>query len=387
AADRWGEIPFTEANDVENLNPSFDEPTVIYNGIIALIDEALALVDLNNQQEPFTIVNSDPLFNGDMERWQRFANSLKLRVLMRISSVEDVSAQISALLTSGVPFVESNSQNVEFRYFADRTNQNFDFATFDNFTNLNSYQLDGGIRRHQRWRRGANGLVDLLNTLGDPRRFSYFDRDLSFETTPPPADPETPVDFFDRTAPLVGSPNGASAQPDPEDRCYTSLFFIRQDKSDEWLTAAEHNLLAAEAYARGLAPGGLTAAQTAMEAGIRASMTQFDGFTYEGKNYEIPDEEIDDYIDALPELTTLTADEALEVIQEQQYIALFNNGQEAWSNWRRTKVPDLQVPIGAPIITVISRIELPNDELRANSNAPSVTPRIDEPVYFEKPRQ
>ncbi|MEQ8240684.1 MAG: SusD/RagB family nutrient-binding outer membrane lipoprotein [Cyclobacteriaceae bacterium] len=360
-ADTWGEIPFTESNNPDILFPKFDTGDIIYQGILDKLDAAIALIDLADQSSTNTIVDYDPLFQGDMNKWLAFANSLKLRVLMRISYVEDRSAEIAALLGGGTQLIDAldGSENAEFQYYPNRNNQNFDYATFDNFVQFGSFQLDGsGNRVHQRWRLATDHMVDLLQPIGDPRLLSFFQKDFSSPLTP-----------------ITGAVNGAAPLPPTSERGYVSLFYIRQDKSDEWFLAQEFWLLAAEAYARGLAPGGIAAAQTALENGISASMNHFDGTAF-----------AIDAADKTAFLGTLdlTAEaDPVEFIQTQQYIALFNQGAEAWANWRRTKVPTLDVPVGAPINSIISRLEIPNSEIESNFNI-EISPLIDRPVYFEQ---
>lgn len=359
--DRWGEMPFTEANQPDILFPKFDEAPVIYQGILDILDDAIANIDLAEQSEPSTIVAYDPLYAGNMNNWLAFANSLKLRVLMRLSYVEERSAEIASLLSGDTEFIDETdgSENAEFQYAAARVNQNFDFATFDNFTNFGSFAVDAsGNRVHQRWRLATKTMVDLLTELDDPRLTSYYQPDIG-----------NPGGEF------VGTAVGTAPLPQPETtRGYLSLFYVRQDKSDEWFLASEYYLLAAEAYARGLAQGD---AQEALENGVMASLSQFDG-----SQFEIPEDEKQAYVGSF-DLASVS--DPVEFIQLQQYLALFYNGAEGWANWRRTKVPDLPVAVGAPINTVISRIEIPESELESNPNAPKVSPLIDKPVYFERP--
>lgn len=358
--DRWGEMPFLESNNPEILFPKFDGGAVIYQGILDILDDAIGRINLSDQSSLTTITDHDALHGGDMNKWLAFANSLKLRVLMRISYVEDRSSEIAALLSSGT-FIDAldGSENAEFAYYPNRNNQNFDYATFDNFVSFGSFQTSGGVRVHQRWRLASKTLVDLLDANNDPRMWAFFQRDIS-----------------NASGPITGAVNGAGSLPETVDRGYVSLFYIRQDKSDEWFLASEYYLLAAEAYARGLAPGGLAAAQTALENGVTASMNHFDG-----TDFAISAADKQAYIDGLD--LSSEAD-AVAFIQEQQYIALNYQGAEAWSNWRRTKVPTLPVPVGAPINSIISRIEIPSSEIESNINAPSVVPQEDVPVYFER---
>ena len=103
--DCYGEVPYTQAQNLEYLTPEYDEGTVIYDGILAELDEALAKVSGNDQ------VATSLLFpGGTAADWIKFANALKLRILTRESGVKDVNGQIAALIN------ENNfpTSNVEF---------------------------------------------------------------------------------------------------------------------------------------------------------------------------------------------------------------------------------------------------------------------------------
>ena len=105
--DCYGEVPYTQAQNLEYLTPEYDEGQVIYDGILAELDEALAKVSGGDQ------VATSLLFpNGNASNWIKFANALKLRILTRESGVKDVNGQIAALIqennfpTSDVEFAD-----------------------------------------------------------------------------------------------------------------------------------------------------------------------------------------------------------------------------------------------------------------------------------------
>jgi len=356
--DLWGEIPFTQANDTNIKFPKFDTGAVIYQGILDILDDALALVDLDLLGDPNTITGFDLVYAGNMRNWVKFANSLRLRCLMRLSYVEDRSAEISALLSNG-DFIDDldGSEDAMFRYEASRNNQNFDYATFDNFTQFGSFQLNANRDRvHQRWRHASKTMVDYMVANNDPRLFSFHQADITNTSNA-----------------IKGSPNGAGSLPPIAERGYVSTYYIRQDKADDWFLASEYWLLAAEAYSRGLATGD---AQTALENGLTASMNIFDGTEFEISTGDKTAFTSSITLSALPDATSF--------IQEQQWVALFYNGSEAWANWRRTKRPMLVPVAGAEISTVISRIELPESAF-INPNAPDPAPLIQDPVFYERP--
>ncbi len=91
--DCFGEVPYSEALDESILTPKYDEGKDIYKGILAELDAALADVS----DADFVCTNF--LYPGEgATPWIEFANALKLRILMRMSNVEDVSAELAALI-------------------------------------------------------------------------------------------------------------------------------------------------------------------------------------------------------------------------------------------------------------------------------------------------
>lgn len=91
--DCYGEIPYTEALDMQNLSPKFDEGKDIYAGLIAELDEALSKV---NGSE--TVCTNVLLPGERASEWIKVANALKLRLLMRESNAVDVKSQLQKLV-------------------------------------------------------------------------------------------------------------------------------------------------------------------------------------------------------------------------------------------------------------------------------------------------
>lgn len=90
--DCYGEIPYTEAFDESNLSPAYDDGLTVYEGILAELDEALANVTTS------TTVCTNFLFSGETaDPWIKFANALKLRILMRMYN-QGVEDEVAALI-------------------------------------------------------------------------------------------------------------------------------------------------------------------------------------------------------------------------------------------------------------------------------------------------
>lgn len=94
--DAYGEVPYTEAFDVSNPTPNYDDGQTIYNGLIAELDDALDKVSESD------VVATNFLFPGARAAsWIRFANAVKLKLLSRESGVASVDAQIGAIIAEG----------------------------------------------------------------------------------------------------------------------------------------------------------------------------------------------------------------------------------------------------------------------------------------------
>lgn len=94
--DAYGETPYTEGLDIDNLTPKYDDGQTVYDGILAELDEALANVT------PNTSVCTNFLFGNPLANdWIKFANALKLKLLMRMSDVKNVQSELAKLITEG----------------------------------------------------------------------------------------------------------------------------------------------------------------------------------------------------------------------------------------------------------------------------------------------
>jgi hypothetical protein len=124
--DLWGDIPFTQANSLNTADRSivpapFDNAAALYDTLIS------NLKDLNTYFDTVSVVSTtateftkaDFLYAGDVSKWQRYTNSLRLRLLMRISNVSESKAQteITAMLSNAAtyPMIDDNTQNATFK--------------------------------------------------------------------------------------------------------------------------------------------------------------------------------------------------------------------------------------------------------------------------------
>ena len=115
----YGNIPYSEAIEggESQFNPAYDDQEFIYMDILERLERANDLLADNEPQ-----IESDILFNRDFEKWRKFANSLRLRLLMMASNKMDVASEISDIVAND-PIMESNDDNVVFNYLSSFPNE------------------------------------------------------------------------------------------------------------------------------------------------------------------------------------------------------------------------------------------------------------------------
>jgi hypothetical protein len=304
--DLYGPAPYSQAlSATTGINkPVYDDQETIYS---ALLDSlALANELLQGQTKMEVEQGYDVLCQGDARLWQKFANSLRLRMLMRISGKTDVSAQLQQLLGSGdCPLIESNLENIRFNY-PGISPQNY-FPLYDV---LSEEASDAGYRISQT-------MVDYLTETGDPRLAVYA--------------------MLNNNGEYAGLPNGTGAtsgQIDTYSRINTR--YGQKDRPGIFLSYSEVLFLMAEAASRGLTVGD---AKSLYEQAVRANFIEL-GLTEEDYNTFISS--------AVGQYTNL------ERLLIQKWVMLFGRGLEAWTEYRRTLIPDL-VPADYAFIDVLPR--------------------------------
>ena len=155
--DHFGDIPFTEAvsgaiEDGSILTPNYDSAeTVIYPGLVSMLDEALTDLAL---AESGVVGEDDFIFEGNIAKWTKFANSLKLRVLMRTSESTPQGAASHAGMIK-VTFMELGEDMPFIPYSGASGDQNPMFA-----------RAEFGVGQFYF---ASNTTLNLLESLGDPR--------------------------------------------------------------------------------------------------------------------------------------------------------------------------------------------------------------------------
>ena len=321
----YGPIPFTKALDPGNLQPSYDDESIVFEGVIQMLTDAAALLSSGSGSVTAT---SDLFYGGDTSKWLKLANTLKFRALMRISSTRSVGAELQAIINSGTIF-QGNDDNAQLSYLAASPDANPIWETI----------VDGSRPEYK----VSSVLVDLLKSLNDPR--------LEVYASPAETDGE-----------IRGKPAGYGLNtPLPNEALgytYANIsglgsFYLNPELPGIVMSYTQLNFLMAEAANKGYISGGLAAVNTYYNQGITAS---FEAHGLGAAPYLAQDG-----------ISITSQSDGANKIATQQWIALFGQGFETWTEWRRTKLPVLTPAAEGDIAQIPSRLNYPTLEPSLNN--------------------
>lgn len=345
--DAWGDVPYTEAlrgapEDGGIVNPRYDPQAEVYNNIIALVDQGLSLIDVADPSAPGS---DDLIFGGDMSMWEKFGNTLKLRMLLRLAYVDPGKAQAGIAALNGASFLDIG-EDAQISYTASSPNP--------------LYAEMVGNRRTQNLV-ASSTAIDSMNSNDDPRIGVFYEptstgvyagiKQGNFNTTVPAGSYSIPSTNV-----------GGDAQNDASATAPVKL-----------LTGYESKFLQAEAVARGWL-GGSSSAQTLFEEGIFANF----------ESWGLSDSAAMDYIansywGMYPSGGSLNA-QIRHIITQKWFSMAGNQCFEAWTEWRRTGYPDFFIMSEEAIINSFPvRFLYPDLEITRNFNFPgtkAVTDRV-----------
>lgn len=353
AVDVWGDLPYTEAlQGTANTKPKVDDDAAIYTELFKLINEGIT--EIKAKTSNFKPGPNETIYKGDMAKWEKFANTLKLRLYLHYSEKDPgfAKSQMDALIASGGPFMTTNADNFEMAFVDAQNSQNpihqFEVSRPNTFF-PNKF------------------LVDLMNAKEDPRRASYF-TDFPFGSgmyVGAKAGDAQSLKYSRMHTYLRGNlksaltpiatgsdAGGIQGSTAANNNAYSGTAPIRM------LTFAEYNFIRAE-HALRFGAGAL-AAQPFFQAGIRASMTAAG----------VAPAAIDAYILANGLLLGTTMAENLRRIIDEKYIANYGVALEPWNDWRRTGFPPIaMVPAPFAAVDYIPRsLFYPEAETLSNPN-------------------
>jgi hypothetical protein len=231
-----------------------------------------------------------------MARWQKFANSLRLRNAIHLTNVDAAKArqEFEAGMAGPGGVFTSNAEEARLVYLASSPNRN---PFFENQVTRNDHRI-------------SKAMVDRLQATSDPRLPIY-------------ANP-----IQDDGVSYVGHQNGVAHGVALTSRSRVGDWFTSATSPVFFMRHAEVLFIRAEAAQRGWAAGGT--ARDLYEAAVTASMRQ----------YGISDAAITTFL-AQPSVNFDAAADKLELIATQKWVALYGQGHEAFTEWRRTGHPEL----------------------------------------------
>jgi hypothetical protein len=313
----FGDVPYSEAMDFQNPVPAYDDDAAIYADILERLD--IAIGSLSAGGNGFD--NADVLYDGDLDQWVKFANSLKLKMGMLLADVDNGKAK-QIVEEAAANVFTSNDDNARFPYLASPPNNN---PLSGNLNPAFSSRQDYVV---------ASTITDKLNALNDPRRPFYF----------------TTVNGEYKG----GNYGFANAYGDFS---HTSDKTIAADFEALLLDYSEVEFLLAEAVERGFTVGGT--AEEHYNKAIEASILYWGGTAGD----------VTTYLNQPSVKYTTAPGTYKEKIGLQKWIALYNRGIDAWTEWRKFDYPVLTPPSGGTVpagLSIPVRIIYPINEQTLN---------------------
>ncbi len=305
--DTFGDIPFSEALDISNVLPKYDDAATVHTELMSMVNHAISQFDTGAAG----FGEADLIYGGDIDSWIKFANSLKLRLAMTVGNA-------SAAAEAAPNVFSSNADNATLDYLSTSANANPLWNAIVE-SGRNDYIM-------------ANTIVDAMNSLEDPRRDVFF---------------SNPIDGA-----YVGGPYGAGG--DFDTFSHFGEVFKQPTLPGNLLDYAEVSFMLAEAVERGYSIGGT--AEEHYNNAIMASM----------EYWGVDETDAAAYLSRPDVAYSTAAGSYNEKIGTQMWIALFNRGFESWLHWRRYDYPILNA---APTLTVDDipvRMQYPIDEQQRN---------------------
>lgn len=292
--DAYGDIPYKQAGDIDQyITPVYDAQRDVYLGLLDELRDAKKLLDASAKP-----IAGDIIYNGNITRWKKFANALRLRIALRIADRDAGRAQqvLNELKTEGDPYLTDVADNSQLVYLT--SPQHNPVAAL--FETRDDYRISATI-------------VNKLVQLSDPRLAVF----ASKTQTP------TPQEY-------IGVPNGlTNSEASNLGFAKTSkpgTYFLTPQAPAVILSYAEVLFARAEAAARGFTTDN---AADLYQQGVRASFRQ----------YGLSDAAATTYLSQAA--VQYDAANYKKSIGEQKWIALFGQGLEAFAEQRRLDYPQL----------------------------------------------
>ena len=347
--DLFGDIPYGDAFDTENTKPAFDSQQKVYEQMFADLEAANTIYGTSPVLQKTDL---DGMYGGDMLQWQRFNNSLYLRLLCRVSGREvmDVGAKMTKILSnpSQYPIFNSNGDNAR-----------VDYSGIDPYINYFGEMSETDFTQ----RRLAQQLIKMTVVSDNDGNQVYQDPRLGIYGKKNPD-----VNYW------KGTVSGGIAENQVTDDLNASwtnhAVLCRTDAPGWFMDYAEVQFVLAEAALKGHIAGGSDMARVYYERAVTASLEKWAEFgSYSEVPVTIETTDVETFLtselaswDAFPNKEKLIAD--------QKYLALFWTGMEAYHEYRRKGYPELTIGEGTIYNDHIlpTRFAYPNTTMATNND-------------------
>lgn len=355
--DIYGPIPYSKIGLEGALAAPYDSQEEIYNHMFSELDNAITVLT-NNKTANFT-PRADNVYNGNVISWIKLANSIKLRLAMRIANVKPDLARTKATeaVNHEVGTMTSNDDNA------------MKPAPTKNPFRVVMYEYNDGDSRI-----GAD-ITAYMNGYKDPRREKYFTQSTFTGTI---------VNAYHGLRSGIQIPGGGIVKQ------YSNML-VQENTKLMWMNAAEVAFLKAEGALRGWNMGASPVSATSNAEGfynwgVTLSFEQW-GASGASQYLQNSTNAPSAYVDPIgsfsytgtPSTITIkwdadaTQEQNMERIITQKWIAIFPLGIEAWSEYRRTGYPKLMEVLrnnsGGKVSTerMARRLPYPQEEYSENS--------------------
>ena len=395
--DTWGDIPFSEFNQFKNgvKQPKFDDDAAIYPQLFTLINAGIA--DINNPApNPTVPANDDLVYSGNMARWIKAANTIKLKMYTQVRRVSSLfpnyTALVTALLATPANLIAATNESFLMPYGPLST-------TDDRYPGFGDYTASQRGQNVSPWfYEIMKGINPVFSGITDPRMPYYIYNQLSIINPPTPPNATEYRDgpfvtlYFGSLGPnrngaqqnaysmfgmypVGGRYDDGLGQPPPAGATSSSGTGAAPYR---FITYADRLFLEAELINTGVAAGD---ARAVFSAAMSAAMAQVD---YVVTTYVKPTQTVPalgaqtSYITSILSLYDAgTTAKKLEYIMTQKWLSSVGGNVDQYTDYRRTGYPILFDPRD-PVMAPGGRAQPP-----INGN-PLVNPQASVPVALSK---
>jgi hypothetical protein len=349
-ANYWGPIPYSQVNNNESA-VAYDREEDIYKSFFTTLDDAVAVLNANAGGNVYG--DNDQIYNGDIDKWITFANTLRLRLALRISDVEPALAKAEAEKAVAAGVMLSNEDDALFQCTANSPHNMPRMLPWTEF-------------------RMSAAMESVLNGYDDPRlplMYSPAKTDGAYRGMRngyeivdlggiPDLTPDNLSDYGPRYMPVS----------------------VQDNLTYEIMLSPEAYFLRAEGALKGWSMGGT--AEELYNKGIEVSMGFWEitdpaviSAYQQSTSIPIATHDAPDPVSTIPVLFDASDDAvALEQIHTQKWLGLFPDGWEAYANLRRADLPKMYDRMASEnpdvgVDEIMRRMQYVSDEYNVNADA------------------